>query len=438
MKVFATKTRQWWAVWVAIAVMVAAIARVSAHEIPADVIVRAFVRAESGQARMVVRAPLETFRDLIIPLRREVFLDRPAADAAIRTGAELWIAQAIRLYQDNADLGAARVSAVRVALPSEPFFESYEVALRQVRLPAHDPATDIVASEAVVDVLLEWSLPSSSGRLALETELARLGLRTQTVIGHVLPDGALRLLSFSGNPGRIQLNPTWFEAGRRFLASGVEHIVGGIDHLLFLVCLVVPFRRTRDLVLIVTAFTVAHSVTLVSAALGWVPSGLWFPPFIETIIAASIVWMALENIVGATNLRRRWVLTALFGLAHGFGFSFALAELLQFSGRHLATSLVAFNLGVELGQLAVILLIVPLLRAAFRWGLSERVGTIVISALVAHQAWHWMSERWTDLLAHEIPTPSAMAWAWMLRVAVVAWIVAGVWLWRKRGTERLG
>jgi hypothetical protein len=432
MKVFATKTRQWWAVWVAIAVMVAAIARVSAHEIPADVIVRAFVRAESGQARVVVRAPLETFRDLIIPLRREVFLDRPAADAVIRTGAELWIAQAIRLYQDNADLGAAQVSAVRVALPSEPFFESYEVALRQARLPAHDPATDIVASEAVVDVILEWSLPSSSGRLALETELARLGLRTQTVIGHVLGDGSLRLLSFSGNPGRIQLNPTWFEAGRRFLGSGVEHIIGGIDHLLFLVCLVVPFRRVRDLVLIVTAFTVAHSVTLVSAALGWVPSGLWFPPFIETVIAASIVWMALENIVGATNLRRRWVLTALFGLAHGFGFSFALAELLQFSGRHLATSLIAFNLGVELGQLAVILLMVPLLRFAFRRGLPERVGTIVMSALVAHQAWHWMADRWTDLLAHEVPLPGPTAWAWMLRVAVVAWVAAGLWLWRLR------
>jgi hypothetical protein len=431
MKVFATKYRHWSAVWLAIAVLVVSVIRVSAHEIPADVIVRAFVRAEAGQVRMVVRAPLETFRDLIIPLRRDVFLDRPAADAAIRTGAELWIAQAVRVYQDGVDLGTAAVRAVRVALPSEPFFESYDVALRQVRLPAREAGTDIVASEAVVDVLLEWSLPSSSDQLALETELARLGIRTQTVIGHVLPDGSLRLLSFSGNPGRIQLNPTWFEAGRRFLASGVEHIIGGIDHLLFLVCLVVPFRRVRDLVLIVTAFTVAHSLTLVSAALGWVPNGLWFPPFIETIIAASIVWMAFENIVGTTDVRRRWVLTAVFGLAHGFGFSFALAELLQFSGRHLATSLVAFNLGVELGQLAAVIVLVPLLRLAFRWGLPERVGTILISAVVAHQAWHWMSERWTDLLAHEIPTPGPMAWAWILRVAVVVWVAAGVWLWRQ-------
>src|SRR2546427_558336 len=83
------------------------------------------------------------------------------------------------------------------------------------------------------------------------------------------------------------------------------------------------------------------------------PAGAWFPPFVETAIAASIVYMALENIVGV-DLRRRWLTTSLFGLVHGFGFSYALRENLQFAGRHRVVSLLAFNIGIELGQMAVL------------------------------------------------------------------------------------
>ena len=134
---------------------------------------------------------------------------------------------------------------------------------------------------------------------------------------------------------------------------GFLHILDGTDHLLFIACLVIPFRRLRPLVVIVTAFTVAHSITLAAAALGLAPEGLWFPPLVEMLIAVSIVYMALENIVG-TNAQRRWIVAFAFGLVHGFGFAFALRESLQFAGSHLATALLAFNVGVELGQLAVL------------------------------------------------------------------------------------
>ncbi len=126
-------------------------------------------------------------------------------------------------------------------------------------------------------------------------------------------------------------------------------------------CLVIPFRRIRPLVAIVTAFTVAHSITLIASAAGFAPDALWFPPLIEVLIALSIVYMALENIVGA-KLERRWMIAFGFGLVHGFGFSFALRESLQFAGAHLATSLVSFNVGVELGQLRVLAVAVPALN----------------------------------------------------------------------------
>ncbi|MEI9984425.1 MAG: HupE/UreJ family protein [Aliidongia sp.] len=113
---------------------------------------------------------------------------------------------------------------------------------------------------------------------------------------------------------------------------------------------------------------------------------------IETGIAASIVYMALENIVGA-DLRHRWIIAGLFGLVHGFGFSSALKDQLQFAGSHLLVSLFSFNLGIEIGQLAVLCLFIPALALLFRGAMSGRMGIIVLSALVAHTAWHWMIER---------------------------------------------
>src|SRR5207249_10131615 len=140
-----------------------------------------------------------------------------------------------------------------------------------------------------------------------------------------------------------------------FVKLGFLHILDGLDHLLFLFCLVIPMRRLRPLIAVITSFTVAHSLTLIASTLGLTPRALWFPPLIEVLIALSILYMAFENIVGP-KLERRWLIAFGFGLVHGFGFSFALRESLQFAGSHLATSLVSFNVAVGLGQLFVLAL----------------------------------------------------------------------------------
>src|SRR5262249_39833332 len=104
--------------------------------------------------------------------------------------------------------------------------------------------------------------------------------------------------------------------------SGFWHILEGSDHLLFLCCLVIPFRRLRALVIIVTSFTVGHSISLIASAFGFVPDALWFPPLIETLIAVTIIYMALENIVYAAlgtfggDISRRWIIAFVFGLVH--------------------------------------------------------------------------------------------------------------------------
>jgi len=216
----------------------------------------------------------------------------------------------------------------------------------------------------------------------------------------------------------------------RFVELGFFHILDGVDHLLFLLCLVIPIRNFRRLVPIVTAFTVAHSITLIASAFGLAPNALWFPPLIETLIAVSIVYMAFENIVGP-NLERRWLIAFAFGLVHGFGFSFVLRDTLQFAGSHLVTSLLSFNVGVEIGQLFVLALVVPALAWGFRHVVAERLGTILLSALVAHSAWHWMSERWAQLRAYDFRWPAldVLLLAALIRWAMLLLILgAAVWL----------
>ncbi|HEX9887210.1 MAG TPA: HupE/UreJ family protein, partial [Longimicrobiales bacterium] len=173
---------------------------------------------------------------------------------------------------------------------------------------------------------------------------------------------------------------------------------------------------------------------LTAAATGLAPRALWFPALIETLIAASIVVMALENIFGA-RLDRRWMVAFGFGLVHGFGFSFALSETLQFAGSHLVTSLLSFNLGVELGQLLVLVVAVPVLDLVLRRVVPERMGVIVLSALLAHQAWHWMTARGSDLLQYRFVPPvvdaaflaAAVRWLMLLLVtAGVVWLLRGL------------
>jgi hypothetical protein len=154
------------------------------------------------------------------------------------------------------------------------------------------------------------------------------------VLRFLPPGGEARAFDLHGDPGLVRLDPRWHQAALRFVHAGFLHIVQGADHLLFVLCLVVPFRRFLPLAAIVTAFTVAHSITLIMTALGYGPDALWFPPLIELLIAASIFYMAAENVLGS-SLQRRWIIAFAFGLVHGFGFAYGLQQLLQFAGSHL-------------------------------------------------------------------------------------------------------
>jgi hypothetical protein len=422
---------------VASALLVGASA-VWAHEVPADVTVQAYVRPVGRTLVMLVRVPLPAMRDVRFPLRGPGYLEMgDELDHILRDAATLWIADYVRLYQDGEPLGEERVVTARLSLPSDRSFYSFQGALAHTLSAPLAASTDLVPEQALLDVLFEVAITDERARFSIDPELAHLGLATLSVIHFLPPGGGERVFQYSGNPGLVHLDPRWHQAFLRFVKLGILHILGGIDHLLFVLCLVIPFRRFAGLVPVVTAFTVAHSITLMASALGMAPSALWFPPLIETLIALSIVYMALENIVGA-RLKRRWMIAFGFGLVHGFGFSFVLRESLQFAGGHLISSLLAFNVGVEIGQVLVLSLSVPALGWLFRRVVSERPGVILLSALVAHTAWHWTTERFTVLREYRFEwpalAPATLAWSlrWLMLAALcagAAWALSGLVGW---------
>jgi hypothetical protein len=406
------------------------LAAAQAHDVPDQVRVQVFVKPEGRSLKLALRVPLKAMRDVDVPRRGEGFLDFARVDTTLRDAVALWLTDELELYENDARLPKPHVLDARVSLESDRAFGSYESALAHFSAPRLKNDTELYWSQGLMDVLLEYPIGSEKAAFSIRPRLERLGIQVSSVIRFINSEGEVRPFDLHGDPGLVRLDPRWHQAALGFVKAGFLHILEGPDHLLFLLLLVAPFRRFLPLAAIVTAFTVAHSITLIAAALGFGPQALWFPVLIETLIAASILYMALENVLGA-QLQRRWALALAFGLVHGFGFAYGLSELLQFAGSHLVTSLLAFNLGVELGQLLVVICFVLVIDFLFK-KIPERAGMIILSLVVGHTAWHWMVERGEKLAKFPLPALDAASVAaairWLMALLIVAtlgWLAAG-------------
>jgi hypothetical protein len=414
-------------------------ALVQAHDIPSRVTVYTFVKPEGKQLTALFRVPMEAFSEISFPLRGPGFLQFSEAEFALNDAAQVYITESVHFFENGEPLTEKELVATRVSLPSDRSFTSFESALENVLSPPLEDSANLFWRQGVLDVLVTYPINSEDSAFSVNPELGTLSNETTTVLRFLLPSGAERLFNYIGNPGVVNLDPSWFQATARFVIMGFEHILEGIDHLLFLFCLVIPLRSIRGLIPVVTSFTVAHSITLMGAAFGVAPNSLWFGPLIETLIALSIVYMAFENIVGA-RLEHRWIVTFGFGLVHGFGFSFLFSGTLQFAGGHLISSLLAFNVGVELGQLLILAIAIPALNILFKYFVNERIGSILISALIAHSAWHWMVERGDTFNQYPLQMPifddvffaALMRWGMMFII-----IGAALWLMYE-GFRRFG
>jgi hydrogenase/urease accessory protein HupE len=210
---------------------------------------------------------------------------------------------------------------------------------------------------------------------------------------------AERLLSANSDSVTIQMDPADSQptlvvrnnSFADFLVMGVKHIWTGYDHLLFLFGLLIVTRNFASSIKIITCFTIAHSITLAVATLSLIQ---FSSRLVESLIAVSIVYVGIENLVRGDDPKGRWLLTFAFGLIHGFGFASVLRELgVGSNGSGIAVPLVSFNLGVELGQIAIAALILPVI-----WKLRAKPVFITrwvpaCSVLVALLGGYWFVQR---------------------------------------------
>ena len=244
---------------------------------------------------------------------------------------------------------------------------------------------------------LEFLLPQGS-RLSLRSLLIdrlprghRQFLALRDAKGNTLGQRMLDAAndSFECDLAALPISRTRPHAFWGFLLLGVEHILLGFDHLAFLFALLIAGGTLREAAKIITSFTVAHSITLAMATLDVVaiPASI-----VEPLIAASIIYVGLEN-VWRREIKRRWMLTFAFGLVHGFGFASALKELGVGAGVKAVAPLLSFNLGVEIGQITLAALVLPLI-----WKLRQRPRFVIryvpaCSILVALAGGYWLIER---------------------------------------------
>ncbi|MBI5498493.1 MAG: HupE/UreJ family protein [Deltaproteobacteria bacterium] len=243
---------------------------------------------------------------------------------------------------------------------------------------------------------LAYACPVTPKRLVFRFGLfAGAPVRHQHLMVCTLADGRTEELLFTPEHSERVLtgvSRTGWEVARDFGALGVEHIVTGWDHLLFLVALLVAALRFRDVVALVTSFTVAHSITLAVAALGVfsLPARV-----VEPAIAASIVYLALDDarmlVRGRAPAVPRVAVSFAFGLVHGFGFAAALAET-GLPRTHLVGALASFNVGVECGQLVFCAGVFALLQRVRRTAAGVRVG-LGISVVAAALGGYWLVQR---------------------------------------------
>jgi hypothetical protein len=199
------------------------------------------------------------------------------------------------------------------------------------------------------------------------------------VVDYALGGASGRVVLDAGHRSFVAGDRTFWLSAGRFVSLGFEHILAGADHLLFVVALLLGARSVGSVAKFVSVFTLAHSVTLGLAVLGWVhlPAEV-----VEPLIALSIAYVAAENLLGSGESRHRLAVVFGFGLLHGLGF----ASALRFTGEPswgMVSSLVGFNLGIEAGQLLVVLLVFPVLAVTrrFRWSVPVRFGVTGVVAL---------------------------------------------------------
>ncbi|MFW2438158.1 MAG: HupE/UreJ family protein [Arenicellales bacterium] len=302
----------------------------------------------------------------------------------------------VRIYKNGTQPDFATLDDARKSFLGELSFDTLEQG--------------VYVGDTTVDVLLHYASEGAIYNYALSSNLDP-GLPDQEETANLVLDYSPSGVQVFRERGLLQvpvvITRSVYDAVITFIKEGVRHILEGLDHVLFVICLVLGAMHLKPLLWRVTGFTIGHSITLTIGFFGFVPTAAWFVPAVETGIALSIIYVAVVAILpdikpGFQQEKNEWTVvgvTGLIGLLHGLGFSFVLQNILQVTSPNIWQSLLAFNLGVEVGQLLIVLVaslvfyLISLLGAR-----PEKINRYFVAGVCVAISLFWVIERGNSVL----------------------------------------
>lgn len=324
---------------------------------------------------------------LLVTQSLKLFVEEKAVSTSIKH---------IRVYRNGTQRNFATLDDAKNSFNDQQSFEALE--------------QDVYVGDATVDALIRYTSDGVIYKYSLTSTL-NPGLPDQDETANLVLDyspGGVQVFRASGllhEP--IVITRSILDAVLTFIKEGIKHILEGLDHVLFVICLVLGAMQLKPLLWRITGFTIGHSITLSIGFFGFVPSAAWFVPAVETGIALSIIYVAFVAIAPDFIERRQqqkdeWnvvAVTGLIGLLHGLGFSFVLQNILQVSSPNIWQSLLAFNIGVEVGQIIIVIIAwLVFCLIGFIGVRVIKVNRFLVASLCAFAALYWVIERGNDFI----------------------------------------
>jgi len=405
-------------------------------DIPSSIVLQGFLKQEGTRARLLVRVPLVLLQAASLPKRGPGYLDLAHVDDRLNDVAES-AGRQIEIAGDGAPL-IPMVRATRIALLSDRSFTTYETALASfdgAKLPVD---TDLFWDQGFFDVELEYPLRAADSRLSIRSNVApELERRVQLRLTFLPPNAPMRNYEIASGSGWIPLDPSALEAAWSSLKRGFADSFA-VDRLVFLLCLIAPFRDLRSLLAVVVVMAGMQALTMTATGAHWFSEAAWLQPLADVGLALAVLLLAIGNL-GAPSLRRRWFIAAVIAALGGFAIGPLFAQSWQFAGMHPVVAALSYNAGVVAGAVFILVVAQVMLRAVFAFVLGAPLGVIVLSALLAWMGWQWLFDA-----AHRLRQAMDAGVSSTSIVAVVRWLLpallvggAAYFLPRSFGGERV-
>jgi hypothetical protein len=399
--------------------------------LPESVEVRALAGREAGNLRLLVRVPLSVIRDIQFPVKRDTdYLDLSAIQTILPAAARYWIQGCFEVYENRERITDIEIAKTRISPFSDDSFRSFESALAHFSEAPPGNNVNLIWNQAWLDIDFHYSLEPGQSVIALEPKVASLAAHVTTQIQYVA-DRSTREFVFDGNPGLIYLEPRFSDVAIQFIEHGFSNVVRSPDLALFIFCLVLPFRRLRDVRLLALVFAAAITTGLIAPAFGSFARSVWLRPLVETASALLILFVAVANILKAHS-PGRIMLAASGGILYGISAFTGLAGKLQFSGTYRQTGSFAYWLGLLLAAEFALGILLPAILILLRPN-TKRLELIVVSGLAADTALGWLQESWLQLrkLPWRMPVLDVSFIALLLQILAILLFVGGCYWFLK-------